>query len=80
MRNPLRRRHYGPGDLHFVTFSYYRPCPLLASVRAGSICQDFESGAILLRILAHRLRVMPEHIHLGRATAAVTVEQLVVVC
>ncbi len=31
MRIPLRR-HYGRGDLHFVTFSCYRRCPFIGYV------------------------------------------------
>jgi len=64
MRNPLRR-HYGRGDLHFVTFSCYRRRPLLGTQRARDR---------FVRILnevrcRHAFRlvgyvVMPEHVHL----------------
>jgi len=64
MRNPLRR-HYGRGDLHFITFSCYRRLPLLGTARARNR---------FVRILEEvRLRhafkligyvVMPEHVHL----------------
>ncbi len=64
MRNPLQR-HYGNGDLHFVTFSCYRRLPLLGTARARNR---------FVRIL-HEVRsrhpfkligyvVMPEHVHL----------------
>jgi hypothetical protein len=33
MRSPLNR-HYGQGDLHFITFSCYRRRPLLGTARA----------------------------------------------
>ena len=64
MRNPLRR-HYGRGDLHFVTFSCYRRRPFLGTRRARNR---------FVRILdevrcRHGFRligyvVMPEHVHL----------------
>ena len=64
MRNALKR-HYGQGDLHFVTFSCYRRRPLLGTARARNR---------LVKILEevrqrHAFRligfvVMPEHVHL----------------
>ena len=64
MRNPLKR-HYGRGDLHFVTFSCYRRRPLLGTRRARDrfvkildqvrARQDF-------RVIGYV--VMPEHVHL----------------
>ena len=64
MRNPLKR-HYGQGDLHFITFSCYHRQPLLGSS---------ESRDTFVKILDEiRLRhgfqlfgyvVMPEHVHL----------------
>jgi len=64
MRNPLRR-HYGRGDLHFVTFSCYRRRPFLGTRRARDR---------FVRILdevrcRHAFRligyvVMPEHVHM----------------
>src|SRR5713226_6245208 len=64
MRNRLQR-HYGHGDLHFVTFSCYRRLPLLGTARARTR---------LVRILEEvRFRhafkligyvVMLEHVHL----------------
>ena len=64
MRNPLKR-HYGRGDLHFVTFSCYRRRPLLATRRARD-----RFVKILDEVRArHHFRVigyvvMPEHVHL----------------
>ena len=64
MRNPLRR-HYGRGDLHFVTFSCYRRRPLLGTRRARD-----RFVKILDQVRArHGFRVigyvvMPEHVHL----------------
>jgi len=64
MRIPLKR-HYGQGDLHFITFSCYRRRPLLGTVRARDrflkILDEVRSR--------HRFRlvgyvVMPEHVHL----------------
>jgi len=64
MHNPLRR-HYGRGDLHFVTFSCYRRRPFLGTRRETDR---------FVRILdevgcRHGFRligyvVMPEHVHL----------------
>ena len=64
MGNPLRR-HYGKGDLHFITFSCYRRRPLLGSRRARD-----RFLKILDEVrLRHDFRlvgyvVMPEHVHL----------------
>ena len=64
MRNPLKR-HYGRGDLHFVTFSCYRRRPLLGTRRARD-----RFVKILDEVRArHGFRVigyvvMPEHVHL----------------
>jgi len=64
MRNPLKR-HYGQGDLHFVTFSCYRRRPLLGTAWARDC---------FVKILDKVRRrhsfgligyvVMPEHVHL----------------
>jgi REP-associated tyrosine transposase len=64
MRNPLRR-HYGQGDLHFVTFSCYRRRPYLGTRRARD---RFLKILDEVRI-RHKFRivgyvVMPEHVHL----------------
>jgi putative transposase len=64
MRNPLKR-HYGQGDLHFVTFSCYRRRPLLGTARARD-----QFVKILDEVRRrHGFRVvgyvvMPEHVHL----------------
>jgi len=64
MRHPLKR-HYGQGDLHFVTFSCYRRRPLLRTIRARD-----RFVKILDEIRRrHEFRlvgyvVMPEHVHL----------------
>ena len=64
MRNPLKR-HYGQGDLHFVTFSCYRRRALLGTARARD-----RFVKILEEVRCrHEFRlvgyvVMPEHVHL----------------
>jgi REP element-mobilizing transposase RayT len=64
MRNPLKR-HYGQGDLHFVTFSCHRRRPLLGTARARD-----RFVKILDEVRCrHGFRlvgyvVMPEHVHL----------------
>jgi len=63
MRNALKR-HYGQGDLHFITFSCYRRRPLLGT--AGARDQFVK---ILEEVRRHEFRlvgnvVMPEHVHL----------------
>jgi len=64
MRNPLQR-HYGRGDLHFVTFSCYRRRACLGTARARDrfvkILGQLRSryGFQLLGYV-----VMPEHVHL----------------
>ena len=64
MRNPLKR-HYGRGDLHFVTFSCYRRRPLLGSARARDrfvkILEEIRRRHAF-RIIGYV--VMPEHVHL----------------
>ncbi len=64
MRNPLRR-HYGRGDLHFVTFSCYRRRPFLGTRRARDrfveILDEVRSRH-KFRIVGYV--VMPEHVHL----------------
>ena len=59
------KRHYGRGDLHFVTFSCYRRLPLLGTAEARSV---------FVRVLGQMRErygfrlvgyvVMPEHVHL----------------
>jgi putative transposase len=64
MRNPLRR-HYGRGDLHFVTFSCYRRRPFLGTRRARDrfvrILDEVRSRHAFQLI---GYVVMPEHVHL----------------
>jgi putative transposase len=64
MRNPLRR-HYGRGDLHFVTFSCYRRRPLLGTARARNrfvrILEEVRSRHAY-KLIGYV--VMPEHVHL----------------
>jgi len=64
MRNKLKR-HYGHGDLHFLTFSCYRRRPMLGTVRARNIFVRIlgelreQYGFRLVGYVA-----MPEHVHL----------------
>jgi putative transposase len=59
------KRHYGQGDLHFLTFSCYHRLPLLHSARAktaflkilGEVRDRY--GFLLLGYV-----VMPDHVHL----------------
>jgi putative transposase len=64
MRIPLRR-HYGRGDLHFVTFSCYRRRPLLGTRRARDrfvqVLDEIRSRHAF-RLIGYV--VMPEHVHL----------------
>jgi|SRR5580698_452 putative transposase len=64
MRNPLKR-HYGQGDLHFVTFSCYRRKPLLGTARARDCfvkTLDEVRRRHAFRLVGYV--VMPEHVHL----------------
>jgi putative transposase len=70
MRNPLKR-HYGQGDLHFVTFSCYRRRLLLGTIRA----RDRFVKVLEEVRCRHGFRlvgyvVMPEHVHLFLSEAA----------
>lgn len=63
-RHPLKR-HYGQGDLHFITFSCYRRRALLGTSRARD--RFVEILEELRRRHGFRLIgyvVMPEHVHL----------------
>jgi len=64
MRNPLRR-HYGRGDLHFITFSCYRRRAYLGTVRARDRFVKI-LGQVRARYAFQLLGyvVMPEHVHL----------------
>jgi putative transposase len=59
------KRHYGRGDLHFLTFSCYRRLPLLGSVRARNVfvCALGEMRKRYgFRLVGYV--VMPDHVHL----------------
>jgi putative transposase len=59
------KRYYGHGDLHFITFSYYRRWPLLSTTPArnvfvealGEIRERYEFSLV-------GYVVMPNHVHL----------------
>lgn len=59
------KRHYGRGDLHFLTFSCYRRLPLLKTKRARDL---FVQALRVIRERYHFLPVgyvvMPNHVHL----------------
>ena len=64
MRNPLRR-HYGRGDLHFVTFSCYRRRPFLGTARARNrFVRILDEGRSRHAFKLIGYVVMPEHVHL----------------
>jgi putative transposase len=59
------RRHYGKGDLHFITFSCYRRLPLSKTARARDLFVK-ELGRVRNEMGFHLMGyvVMPEHVHL----------------
>jgi putative transposase len=64
MRSPLKR-HYGRGDLHFITFSCCRRRPLLGTARARDHfvkILDEVRRRHAFRLIGYV--VMPEHVHL----------------
>ena len=64
MRNPLKR-HYGQGNLHFVTFSCYRRLPFFAMSRARDVfVKHLDRVRKRRKFLLLGFVVMPEHIHL----------------
>jgi putative transposase len=64
MRNPLRR-HYGRGDLHFITFSCYRRQPYLGAARArGRFVKILDEVRSRYQFQLLGYVVMPEHVHL----------------
>ena len=64
MRNPLQR-HYGRGDLHFVTFSCYRRRPFLETRRARDcFVKVLKEVRLRYRFQLLGYVVMPEHVHL----------------
>ena len=59
------QRHYGKGDLHFITFSCYQRLPLLRSAKARNVF--VRELARIREEMKFRLIgyvVMPEHVHL----------------
>jgi len=64
MRHPLKR-HYGQGDLHFVTFSCYRRRPLLGTgASARPVCENLDEVRCRHEFRLVGYVVMPEHVHL----------------
>ena len=64
MRNPLQR-HYGQGDLHFVTFSCFRRLPFLGTPRArDQFVRTLDQVRSKWKFLLLGFVVMPEHVHL----------------
>jgi putative transposase len=64
MRNPLKR-HYGRGDLHFITFSCYRRRPFLGTRRARDrFVKILDAVRRRHEFLLVGYVVMPEHVHL----------------
>ena len=64
MRNPLKR-HYGQGDLHFITFSCYRRRPLLGTARARDrFVKTLDEVRERHGFALFGFVVMPEHVHL----------------
>jgi putative transposase len=63
-RNPLKR-HYGRGDLHFVTFSCYRRRPLLSKAHARDcFVKTLDLVRSQNKFLLLGYVVMREHVHL----------------
>ena len=64
MRNPLKR-YYGQGDLHFVTFSWYRRRPLMGTARSRDcFLKILDRMRSKRNFLLLGFVVMPEHVHL----------------
>jgi putative transposase len=64
MRNSLKR-HYGQGNLHFITFSCYRRRPLLGTARSRErFVKILEEVRRLHEFRLVGYVVMPEHVHL----------------
>lgn len=58
-------RHYGRGDLHFITFSCYRRLPLLGTVGARNVfVEELRRVRQEYRFVLVGYVVMPEHVHL----------------
>jgi len=59
------KRHYGKGDLHFVTFSCYQRLPLLGTKRARNVfVHELEKVRNEMGFQLIGYVVMPEHVHL----------------
>ena len=59
------KRHYGRGDLHFLTFSCYRRLPLLKTMRARHLfVQALGKIRERYKFLLVGYVVMPNHVHL----------------
>ena len=59
------KRHYGRGDLHFLTFSCYRRLPLLNSIRSrNKFLNTLAKVRERYKFLLLGYVVMPEHVHL----------------
>jgi len=59
------KRHYGKGDLHFVTFSCYQRLPLLGTKRARNLfVHELERVRNEMGFGLVGYVVMPEHVHL----------------
>ena len=59
------KRHYGRGDLHFLTFSCYRRLPLLKTMRARNLfVQALGKIREHCKFLLVGYVVMPSHVHL----------------
>ena len=64
MRN-LLKRHYGQGNLHFLTFSCYRRLPFFATSRARNVFVNYlDRVRKKKKFLLLGFVVMPEHVHL----------------
>ena len=58
------KRHYGRGDLHFLTFSCYRRLPLLETARARNLfVQALRKIRERYEFLLVGYVVMPNHVH-----------------
>ena len=59
-----RKRYYGNGDLHFITFSCYRRTQMLSARRRDLFLRQLESLRKQYRFVVVGYVVMPEHVHL----------------
>jgi len=64
MRNPLKR-HFGQGNLHFLTFSCYHRLPFFAQPRARNcFIKLLDRVRTQKKFLLLGFVIMPEHVHL----------------